>query len=544
MRTSCLPAFLAACCLASTAMAQETEEAPRTLNDRERAAHLLSRLAYGPRPGDIDRVVEMGIDAWLDEQLCVKEALDPRLADRLSEFQTLHLSIAECAEYIATPASEQKTQAGQRAARRKRRIPRNELMEAVALRAAFSDRQATEVMADFWRNHFNVSFTKGQQIYAQVAHYERSVIEENVWGDFPTMLTASATHPAMLHYLDNYLSRRPPSKQELKEIERRTKRRTGSNDRAEEAVALASQRGLNENYARELLELHTLGVDNVYRQKDVVAVAECLTGWTVQTGRDSPREFLFNGSMHVEGDKKVLGKRMKEDKDGGPGQGMAVLEMLGEHKGTADFIAMKMVRYLVSDAPPELLVRKVSKVYQKTDGDLAAMVRAIVESDEFWDPANVRTKFKTPYEYVVSAIRVTGCDVGSLGSLERYMEAMGQPIYHCDDPTGYYDTADAWLDPGVMALRWEFAVDLANGKVQGVLIPDTFYDQVPADVPPRLWQHYLTELVLPGGAGERTRAALATVTSEYLDKKRVPDLYELGPQLVGLLLGSPEFQQQ
>ena len=544
MRTRRLPATLAALCLTTTVVAQEPAETPRTLNDRERAAHLLSRLAYGARPGEIDRVVAMGIDVWLEQQLGAKEAKDPRLADRMSEFQTLHLNIAECADYISTPAEEQRTQAGQRAARRKRQIPRNELMEAVALRAAFSDRQATEVMSEFWRNHFNVSFTKGQQIYAQIPDYERTVIQENIWGDFPTMLADSATHPAMLNYLDNYLSRRPPSKQELAEIERRTKRKTGSKDRAEEAVALASQRGLNENYARELLELHTLGVDNVYKQKDVIAVAECLTGWTVETGRRSSREFQFNASMHVEGDRRVLGKRMREDKDGGPGQGMAVLELLGKHDGTADFIAMKMVRFLVADQPPERLVKEVSKVYRKTDGDLTAMVRAIVDSDEFWDPANVRSKFKTPYEYVISAIRVTGCEVGRLGSLERYMQAMGQPIYHCDDPTGYYDTADAWLDPGVMALRWEFAVDLANGKVQGVLIPDTFYDQIPTDIPPRLWQHHLTELILPGGAGERTRAALATVTSEYLDKKRVPDLYELGPQLVGLLLGSPEFQQQ
>ncbi|MGB0952813.1 MAG: DUF1800 domain-containing protein [Planctomycetota bacterium] len=544
MRTRRLPASLAALCLTSAVVAQKPAETPRTLNDRERAAHLLSRLAYGARPGEIDRVVAMGVDAWIDQQLGAAEASDPRLEDRLSEFQTLHLSIAECVDYTSTPASEQNTPAGQRAARRKQQIPRNELMESVALRAAFSDRQATEVMCEFWRNHFNVSFTKGRNIYAQIPHYERTVIQENVWGDFPTMLTASATHPAMLNYLDNYLSRRPPSKQELAEIERRTKRRTGSRDRAEEAVAIASQRGLNENYARELLELHTLGVDNVYKQKDVIAVAECLTGWTVETGRNSGREFLFNGDMHVEGSRRVLGKMMKEDKDGGPGQGMAVLELLGTHDGTAEFIAMKMVRYLVADVPPEHLVKEVAKVYRKTDGDLTAMVRTIVESDEFWDPAVVRSKFKTPYEYVISAIRVTGCEVGSLGSLERYMQAMGQPLYHSDDPTGYYDTADAWLDPGVMALRWEFAVDLANGKVGGVLIPDTFYDQVPVDVPPRLWQHHLTELILPGGAGPRTRAALATVTSEYLEKKRVPDLYQLGPQLVGLLLGSPEFQQQ
>lgn len=522
--------------------AQEVETPP--LNERERAAHVLSRLAYGPRPGEVDRLVEMGVDAWLEDQLSAKPATDPRLADRLSEFQTLGLGVAECALFTYTPREDQQSEADQRLARRKRRIPRDELMEAVALRAAFSERQATEVMSEFWRNHFNVSFTKDQSIYAQIPDYERNVIMANVWGKFPDMLVASATHPAMLNYLDNRLSRKPPSKQELAELERRTKRRTGSRDRAEEAVQIASQRGLNENFARELLELHTLGVDNYYRQKDVIAVAECLTGWTIDGGREGSQLYQFNPDMHVDGSRKVLGKNMKEDKAGGPAQGMQVLEMLGGHKGTADFVAMKLVRFLVNDVPPEKLVQEVAKTYRKTDGDIQAMVRTIVESDDFFDPANVHCKFKTPYEYVISAIRVTGCDLGSLGSLERYLQAMGQPIYNCDDPTGYYDTSDAWLDPGVMALRWEFAVDLANGKVQGVRIPDTFYDQVPTDVPPRLWQHYLTQQVLPGGAGERTRAALATVTSEYLEKKRVPDLYELGPQLVGLLLGSPEFQQQ
>jgi len=526
----------------SNLVAQEVEAAP--LTEQQRAAHVLSRLGYGPRPGEVARVIEMGVDVWLKQQLSYQDALDPRLADRLSEFQTLSMGIAECVSFTATPRNDKATIAEQRLARRKNRLPMEELMESVALRAVFSERQATEVMSEFWRNHFNVSFTKGQSIYPQMPDYEREVVQKYVWGTFPEMLVASASHPAMLNYLDNRLSRRPPSKQQLAEIQRRTKRKTGSKDRAAEAVQIASQRGLNENYGRELLELHTLGVDNFYKQKDVIAVAECLTGWTVDSGREGTRKYVFNADMHIRGNKHVLGKLIREDKDGGPGQGMALLKMLGKHKGTADFIAMKMVRFLVADVPPERLVKAVAKTYRKTDGDITAMVQTIVDSDEFWDPVNVHSKFKTPYEFVISALRVTGCEIGSLGELERYLVAMGQPIYNCDDPTGYYDTSDAWLDPGVMALRWEFAVDLANGKIDAVAIPDSFYEQVPADVPPRLWQHHLTQLVLPGGAGPRTRAALATVTSEYLEKKKVPDLYELGPELVGLLLGSPEFQQQ
>lgn len=520
------------------------EEAPAPLTEQQRAAHVLSRLAYGPRPGEIDRLVEMGVDVWLKEQLSDKASTDPRLAERLSEFQTLSMGIAECVSFTSTPRDNNASAAEQRLARRKSRIPMDELMESIAFRAVFSERQATEVMSEFWRNHFNVSFTKGQAIYPQMPDYEREVIQKHVWGSFPNMLTASATHPAMLNYLDNRLSRKPPSQQQLAELERRTKRKTGSEERASEAVQIASQRGLNENYGRELLELHTLGVDNFYKQKDVIAVTECLTGWTIDGGQEGTRKYVFNPDMHVEGNKHVLGKLVREDKDGGPGQGMALLEMLGKHKGTADFVAMKMVRFLVADVPPEKLVAKVAKIYRKTDGDMTAMLQTIVESNEFWETSNVRSKFKTPYEFIISSLRVTGCEIGSLGALERYLAAMGQPIYQCDDPTGYYDTSDAWLDPGVMALRWDFAVDLANGKVDAVVIPESFYDQVPVDVPPRLWQHHLTRLILPGGAGPRTRAALATVTSEYLEKKRVPDLFQLGPELVGLLLGSPEFQQQ
>jgi len=519
------------------------------LNERERAAHLLARFAYGPRPGEVDQVIAKGVDAWLDDQLQEKPVTDPRLLPVLREYETLDMSIKECFDFTEPPprkSGEQPTPEERRAERAQRMIPVQEVVWSTALRAVYSDRQATEVLAEFWRNHFNVSFTKGNRIFSQVPDYEREVIRANVWGDFPTMLKASAQHPAMLYYLDNHLSRRPPSKQELKEIERRTKRQTGSEERGAEAAQIASQRGLNENYARELLELHTLGVDNVYKQKDVIALAEVLTGWTYSGGRKGTHEFAFKATMHVDGPIKVLGKRFAEDKENGPGQGLEVIDMLGEHKGTSQFIAMKLVRFFVADVPPASLVDKVAKTYRKTDGNIPSMIRTIVESEEFWSRENYRTKFKTPHEFVISALRIAGVTIEKETGLTKYMQEMGQPLFQCDDPTGYYDTSDAWLDPGVMALRWEFATDLALGKIKGVTIPETFYDQIPHDVPARLWQHHLTTLVLPGGAGPRTRSALATVTSEYLERKgkRVPDLYEIGPTLIGLLLGSPEFQQQ
>ena len=218
--------------------------------------------------------------------------------------------------------------------------------------------------------------------------------------------------------------------------------------------------------------------------------------------------------------------------------------MLGAHKGTAQFVAMKLVRYLVSDVPDQNLVNSVAKIYRKTNGDMVAMIRAIVESDMFFARENYRSKFKTPFEFIVSALRVTSAEITSLRNLESYLKDMGQPILHCDDPTGYYDVAEAWLDPGVMALRWEFATDLVNGKIRGIKVPDKFYQQVPSDCAPQLWQHYLTKMIIPGGAAEKTRSALAITTSEYLDKTKRPSLAKAAPILVGLLLGSPEFQQQ
>jgi uncharacterized protein (DUF1800 family) len=217
--------------------------------------------------------------------------------------------------------------------------------------------------------------------------------------------------------------------------------------------------------------------------------------------------------------------------------------MLAEHRGTADFISMKLVRYLVADQPPKKLVEDVAKVYKKTDGSIPDMVRTIVDSEEFWAPEHTRAKFRTPLEFLAAGLRATGAEVTDPTRCLAALRDMGQPILHCDDPTGYYDVAEAWLDPGVMATRWAFALDLATGKVKGVEIPVEFFDDLPQDIP-RLWQHHLTKRLLPGGAGQRTRNALSTVTDEYLEKSRLPDARELGPQLVGLLLGSPEFQQQ
>ena len=409
----------------------------------------------------------MGVDAWLDAQLQPAKASDPRLLEALGRFETLAMSPAGVnqwvyQDFVGNGKNEDAlSQEEQRLLRERRRMPGQELVHSILFRAVLSDRRAEEVLCDFWRNHLNVSFTKGDAIEVQVNDYERMVIQRNVLGKFGDMLKASARHPAMLNYLDNALSRRPPSKQELAEIERNAKRSTGSRERAAEAVEIASQRGLNENYARELLELHTMGVDNGYDQADVVALAAALTGWTYDGGRRASQEFAFRPDMHVVGDKRLLGRRFAEDDTGGPGQGEAILEFLAENKNSSKFLATKLVRYLVSDQPPQKLVDEVAKVCQQTDGSIPAMVHAIVKSDEFWKREHFESKFKTPYEFVVSAVRAVGANVTETGHLAAILVAMNQPTYNCDDPTGWYDTAEAWLDTGVLALRWQFALDLA-----------------------------------------------------------------------------------
>jgi uncharacterized protein (DUF1800 family) len=511
---------------------------------RKRAIHLLSRLTFGPTPQDVERVLEIGEEDWLEQQLVSEQEENRDLSAALSELYTLNMSTSELFASVSEGLEgKDGTVETAKEIQRRRRLPKGHLMTAIALQSVGSSRQVHAVMADFFRNHFNVSFTKGGTADLLLTDYDREVVRKNALGSFPSMLKASAKHPAMLHYLDNHLSRRPPTKQELAEIERRARRKTGSKQRGEEAAQIAAQRGLNENYARELLELHTLGVDNYYKQRDVIAVAEALTGWTFSGGREGDWGFDFRSDMHVNGDKKVLGKKIRAENGHGIQDGEAVLDILCEHKGTADFIAMKMVRYLVADQPPTSLVKAVAKNFRKTDGNIADMVRTIVKSDEFWAEENVGTKFRTPFEFMCSALRASNAEIQDISRGMNYLKTMGQPIMHCDDPTGYYDVAEAWLDPGAMALRWQFALDLVNTKIKGIAVPDEFYDELPPDVP-RLWQHHLTKQILPSGAGKRTRNALSTITDRYLTTEKFPDPRGLGPQLLGLLLGSPEFQNQ
>ncbi|MBJ02293.1 MAG: hypothetical protein CMK00_05420 [Planctomycetes bacterium] len=511
------------------------------LSERERAVHVLSRLSFGHRPGEVERLVAGGVDKWLEDQLTAQRAGPQHLVDKLEELETLELSPLACEDYVYRPTPANATGQERRTRDRARRLPVRELVEAVGLRAIYSDRQADEVLCEFWRNHFNVSFTKGWPSNIYIPDYEHTVLRGNLHGTFADMLSASAAHPAMLHYLDNHLSRRPPSDQELAVIERNVRKETGSKERGLEAAAIASQRGLNENYARELMELHTLGVDRTYRQKDVISCAAALTGWGINRDRQS---FDFKHDRHIEGDKKFLGHPLRKDRGNGPSQGLRILEILAGHNHTAEFLATKLVRFLVNDSPPRRAVSEVVKAFKKKGAELPDLVRAVIEHDDFWKRANYRAKFKTPFEFVVSALRATEAQVDSLDRIDAVLKGMGQPIYRCDDPTGYYDTAESWLDPGVMSLRWKFALELSAGELRGVNVGRNFYYGLEDEPNPLRWIDFLVERILPAGAAPRTYLMLFEAIRDHTGGGRRAELSVLGPQIVGLLLGSPEFQQQ
>ena len=414
---------------------------------------------------------------------------------------------------------------------------------------------------DFWRNHFNVDRGKDTVRFTAV-EYDRVVLRNHVFGRFHDMLLASARHPAMLVYLDNYISRKPPTKTELKTVARRVRRRTGSKERGQEAADIAAQRGLNENYARELMELHTLGVDNGYTQKDVIELARALTGWTVD--RDKQRYvFQYREEMHDGGDKFVLGKAIaREKRRNGIVEGEKIIARLASHRNTADFLARKLSIYLLCDDPPRKFCDRMARELRKSKFDLGLVVRKIVESPEFRRKEHWRCKFKTPLEFVVSALRVTHAEVKSTEALTRWLEEMGQPLYRCEDPTGYSDTAESWRDPGVMAFRWKFALDLVYGRIKGVKVPESWFGNINDKTRDLVVIKLLGDKVIPGGLSSKTISTLMRLAKKHrdleqenrelveiaiMDGEKPPRFKPLPPlkrRLLAALLGSPEFQQQ
>lgn len=534
MRGACplhpaLAAFLLLGALAGAARADDdgttTRDAP--LTDREKAIHVLSRLAFGPSPGQVDEVCRMGWKAWVDRQLEPEKIDDGALEKRLQGFQSLSMTSKQLMERYTEPPKNN-TPAEQRRVNQLRQVPKNELQTSVLLRAVHSERQLQEVMVEFWRNHFCIAVDKDQCQYIAPA-YEREVIRQHVFGRFEDLLMASAKHPAMLIYLDNVLSQRPLTPEEEKALQK------AGDNKSQRLKQLERQRGLNENYARELLELHTLGVDRYYDQRDVYELARALTGWTVSRGPKGSWEFWFQEQVHDPGIKRVLGVKLGGARMSGLEEGELIIRGLAYHKGTAQFIAEKMCRYLVTDDPPEEMVDRVAKVFRKTKGDLREVTRAVIEDPLFFERRFFKTKFKTPFEFVVSALRIVGAEIKKPDAILRLLQRMRQPVYLCPDPTGYYDTAEAWLDPGVLALRWQAALDLSERSARVVDIPDHYLQRAPQGV---ALQHWLAAQIVPHGTDAPTQRVIDRM---ILQNGTGPIVQR---RIVGLLLGSPEFQRQ
>jgi len=519
-------------------------EEPALTRD-QKIHHFLNRFSLGATPALVHEVKRKGIDFWLDTQLAGVVKEDPGLQERLAALQSLSLTSRQIMERYVKPVPPDATAKERQAANRLRNVPRNELRDGVVLNAVYSTRQVQEAVSDFFRNHFCVAVDKSRVRY-YATEYEREVIRARVFSTFGDMLRASARHPAMLYYLDNVVSRRPPTKAELKKVEMNVRLKTKSKDAGKEASDIAAQRGLNENYARELLELHTLGVDNFYSQRDVENVAMTLTGWTVSNDKKLGHVFEFKAAMHVGGEKHFLSRLIARNKKDPIAEGEKVLDMLIQHKGTARFIAFKLCRWFVNDHPPDALVERIAEVFKKSGGDLKTIYKAIEADPEFYRPENYRAKLKRPFEFVVSALRATGAGIKQGAGIHRALRDMSEDLYLCKDPTGYYDQAEAWQDPGAFAVRWKFAYDLAANKLPGVTVPDSLYaGLVPGNV--KQWKELLAARLLPVGLDRGTSRAIDRVVAKHLSRPHKEEenvLDGLAPKIVALVLGSPEFQQQ
>jgi uncharacterized protein (DUF1800 family) len=385
----------------------------------------------------------------------------------------------------------------------------SDLSEGKLLRAVYSTRQLQELLVDFWFNHFNVFLNKGADRYLAPT-YEREAIRPHVFGKFHDLLLATAKSPAMLFYLDNWQSAGPSE-----DVRSNARRRR--------------QRGLNENYGRELLELHTLGVDGGYTQKDVIEVARCFTGWTIAAPRKGGG-FEYNDKLHDHGQKVVLGHKIKAG--GGMSDGLKVLEILAQHRSTAHFISLRLAQRFVSDNPPPSLVNRMAKTFRKSDGDLRKVMATMIYSGEFWSAAAYRAKVKSPFEMVVSAVRATNADVTSAFLLANEVRRLGEPLYGKLEPTGYSSANAEWVSSAGLLDRMNFALALANNRIPGVKTDTAAWEEAAQKDPLAV-----ARALLARDPSEQTRSAIEK-SLRGAGPGQVPSL------VAGLALGSPEFQKR
>jgi uncharacterized protein (DUF1800 family) len=515
------------------------------LSDRQRALHALNRLGFGARPGDVDRVLKTGVDTWIDQQLHPEVIPDRAVEARLQSLPTLQMSDAGIMEKYYRPiveARKENKQAkndGELDAKDKgemRMLQKDaqqivgDLVSQRIIRAAESDRQLNEVMVDFWFNHFNVFAGKGIDRF-MLTSYERDVIRPHIWGRFEDLLLATAKSPAMLFYLDNARSVADPANRP--QMAQRFMMRRNPQQ--------AGRGGLNENYAREIMELHTLGVDGGYTQKDVTELARVLTGWTIERPQQGGG-FVFRRALHDTGSKTVLGVRFPAG--GGMEEGEKMIHILAHSPATAHHIAYKLAQRLVADDPPNSLVDRVAKRFLDSDGDLRQTVKAVIDSPEFWDAKYYQAKVKSPFEYAISAVRAIGAQVTDARPIARELQKIGEPLYGAQPPTGYSDKADVWVNTGALLNRLNFALALAANKMPGVR--SDVVALIPADsaADPHKSVDALAQALTGGDLSEATRT---TIRSRLVERK-APDMDPWDntqiPMIAGLILGSPEFQKQ
>ena len=488
--------FVTTFVLASALLQAGSAQAVTSATTQQQAAHVLNRLSFGPRPGEIDQVAAMGVRHYIDAQLDpASMPVPPALQARLDALDTINRPAgAVLKDYVASnKQARDETEASKASRRAVLDHMSRDTLDARVLRALESPRQLEEVMVDFWFNHFNVFIGKSSD-RALVASYERDAIRPYAMGSFRDLLAATATHPAMLYYLDNVQSSAASQKPNGKST------------------------GLNENYARELMELHTLGVDAGYTQQDVTELARMLTGWTYARPRlmKSNETFRFEPARHDNGTKTWLGRAVAP---AGQQEGEQALDVLALHPATARHISYELAQYFVQDAPPPALVDKMARSWEQSGGDIRTVLRTMFYSAEFMAPAALNTKFKTPYRYVLSAARAAAAPVVNVQPLLSAMNQLGMPLYGCQTPDGYKNTESAWLNPDALSRRIAFATSLAAGKLA------------------------VAPMLSPAPAPVDANTLNATLGSTISARTQAIVAQAPGPLRAAMLLGSPDFMQ-
>jgi len=514
------------------------------LTPQDSALHALNRLAYGPRPGDVPRVAAEGVMRWIDHQLSPDRIDDDRLAQRERRFDILRYDRGDLAAlYTAAQRErrERKLAAGQTAqdsdsvgAQHAAPLPRlpdpmmlrnrrlaSEFADLAVVRATLSERQLYEVMVDFWTNHFNVYAAKGADRFLAPDYIEHT-IRPRAMGKFEDLLIATARSPAMLFYLDNWESVAPGTSPPFPLSARR---RGGQGVRP-------VPKGINENYARELLELHTLGVDGGYTQHDVIDVARIFTGWSIERPQQGG-DFEFHDWAHDREEKLVLGVQFEGGHD--MDEGIRLLKLLANHPATMHHVSRKLCQRFVNDDPPDGCVDDAVAAWQRSSGDMREVLRAIFHGPDFWAAANVRAKVKTPLEFVVSAARAVAAEPDTSPRLAQVVARLGEPLYLHVAPDGYPEREAAWVNSGALLDRMNTAVALASGKLPGVTVGlDSIVSAGDADQ----LIGVVNEKILSGTMSENTKQVLRR------DLAGIGDPAQARALAVGLAIGGPEFQKQ